>query len=214
MKDIAIYGAGGFGRETAWLIHEIAQHDESWNLIGFFDDGLKPGVLVDGLPVLGGLKEVNQYGEPLELVIAIANPQIRSKCVKAITNHRIHFPVVIHPSVLRGAPDNVFGKGCILTAGVILTTGIVIGEFAIVNLATTLGHDVKLGNFSSIMPQCSISGNVTIGERTFIGAGARVLQGVTIEADTVVGAGAVVTKSFPAGSRLIGVPAQHVPPTA
>jgi sugar O-acyltransferase (sialic acid O-acetyltransferase NeuD family) len=211
MRDIAIYGGGGFGRETAWLIQEIAQRDETWNLVGFFDDGLKPGKIVDGLPVLGGLAELNQQAEPLDLVVAIADPQIRSRCVKSIANSKIHFPKVIHPSVLKGAPGNAFGKGCIVAAGVILTTGITIGEFAILNLSTTVGHDVKLGNFSSIMPQCSISGNVTIGDRVFVGAGARVLQGIDIGEDSVVGAGAVVTKSFPSSSRLIGVPAQHVP---
>lgn len=211
MKDIAVYGAGGFGRETAWLIQEIAQRDESWNLVGFFDDGLKSGTLVDDLPVLGGLTELNQHTESLDLVVAIADPQIRARCVKSIANGKVHFPAVIHPSVLKGAPGNSFGKGCIVAAGVILTTGITIGDFAIVNLATTLGHDVKLGSFSSVMPQCSISGNVTIGQRVFVGAGARVLQGIGVGEDSVVGAGAVVTKSFPESSRLIGIPAQHIP---
>ena len=42
MKDIAIYGAGGMGRETACLIERInkASPKTIWNLIGFYDDGL------------------------------------------------------------------------------------------------------------------------------------------------------------------------------
>lgn len=35
MRDIAIYGAGGFGRETACLIKEINSVKPTWNLIGF-----------------------------------------------------------------------------------------------------------------------------------------------------------------------------------
>ena len=38
MKDIAIYGAGGFGREVACLLNAINANDAIWNLIGFFDD--------------------------------------------------------------------------------------------------------------------------------------------------------------------------------
>ena len=40
MKDIAIFGAGGFGREVACLIRIINESasEPKWNLIGFFDD--------------------------------------------------------------------------------------------------------------------------------------------------------------------------------
>ena len=37
MKDIAIYGAGGFGREVACLIGHIIESDgPKWNIVGFF----------------------------------------------------------------------------------------------------------------------------------------------------------------------------------
>ena len=39
MKDIAIYGFGGFGREVACVIQAINEIEPTWNLIGFFDDG-------------------------------------------------------------------------------------------------------------------------------------------------------------------------------
>ena len=41
MKDIAIYGAGGFGREVACMIKHINESADEpiWNLVGFFDDG-------------------------------------------------------------------------------------------------------------------------------------------------------------------------------
>lgn len=49
---------------------------------------------------------------------------------------------------------------------------------------------------------------VTIGDGCWLGHRVTVLDGVTLGAGCVVGAGAVVTKSFPAGSRLAGVPAR------
>ena len=41
MKDIAIYGAGGLGKEVVCLIDRInkSQSKPQWRLIGFFDDG-------------------------------------------------------------------------------------------------------------------------------------------------------------------------------
>lgn len=35
MNDIAIYGAGGFGKEIACLIYWINEVKPQWNLIGF-----------------------------------------------------------------------------------------------------------------------------------------------------------------------------------
>ncbi|MEG2122093.1 MAG: serine acetyltransferase, partial [Rikenellaceae bacterium] len=39
MKEIAIYGFGGFGREVACLINMINEVTPQWKIIGFFDDG-------------------------------------------------------------------------------------------------------------------------------------------------------------------------------
>lgn len=211
MADIAIYGAGGFGREAALLVTQLSQLDERWNLIGFFDDGVKAGTLVDTLPVLGGMSELNSYPDPIGVVMAVAEPTMRRSLVDRVTNKRVSYPKVIHPSVMLGSQSNVLGRGVILTAGVILTTAIRIEEFTIVNLASTIGHDAVIGSYSSIMPQCSVSGNVKIGGGCFIGAGSRILQGIELAANCVVGAGAVVTKNFPKDSRLIGVPAHPVP---
>jgi acetyltransferase-like isoleucine patch superfamily enzyme len=49
---------------------------------------------------------------------------------------------------------------------------------------------------------------ITIGEDCWLGTQSVVLPGVTLGDRCIVGAGAVVTRSFPAGTRLGGVPAK------
>ncbi len=207
MKDLAIYGAGGFGRETACLIQQINQSNDQWNLIGFFDDGVLKGKLVDSLPVLGGLAEINLNKKPLNLVIAVADPVVRKALVEKITQVQVHYPVLIHPDANAGSSTNTFGKGCIVTAGVIMTTGIKLQDFVILNLSSTIGHDVSLGSWSTVMPGCSISGNVRIGEGTMVGTGARILQNLSIGKHCRIGAGAVVTQNFTDSKTIVGVPA-------
>ena len=51
---------------------------------------------------------------------------------------------------------------------------------------------------------------IVIGSGCFIGAGAKILPGVHLGVDCRVGANAVVTKSFPAGSVIGGVPAKLI----
>src|SRR6218665_1470676 len=140
MKDIVIYGAGGFGRETALMIRQINQVKPTWNLLGFYDDGISHEV--DGLPVLGNLAALNTYSKEVAVAVAVANPQIKRKIVASITNPKVSYPVLIHPLCQTGDEHNTFGKGTIITSGCIATTNVHLGDFVIVNLLTTLGHDV------------------------------------------------------------------------
>jgi sugar O-acyltransferase (sialic acid O-acetyltransferase NeuD family) len=207
---LAIYGAGGLGREIALMIAQINRREPSWALEGFYDDGFTKGSMVDGLPVLGGMEELNVRKESLAVALAIADPHVRKSIADSITNENVHFPVLIHPHANPGGEDNYFGRGTIITAGCILTTGIVTGEFTIINLLSTIGHDVKLGSFTIVMPGCSISGNVHIGECSLIGTGAKVLQNLTLGKNCTVGAGAVVTKDFGDDVTVVGIPARKV----
>ena len=207
MKDITIYGAGGFGRETALLIQQINATTPSWNILGFFDDGLPKGDSIDGLKIQGGIGEALEYTGAM--VIAVADPVTREKMVTQLERTSIDFPTLVHPSAQLGSRDfNKLDRGCIITAGVVLTTHITLGKFCIINLTSTIGHDVSIGPYTTIMPGCSISGNVTIGEGCLFGTGSRTLQNISIGHHATVGAGAVVTKDIEAGKTVVGVPAR------
>lgn len=210
LPPLAVYGAGGLGREIALMVGQINRAEPSWTLEGFYDDGISKGSVVDGLPVLGGIDDLNRREEPLSVALAIANPRVRKSIADRIANEHVHFPVLVHPQANPGGEDNYFGRGTIITAGCILTTGIVLGEFVIVNLLSTLGHDVKLGSFTIVMPGCNLSGNVTVGECSLLGTGAKFLQSIALGKNCTVGAGAVVTKSFGDSVTLVGVPAREI----
>ena len=203
MKKIAIYGAGGFGRETELLLQQINAFHPQWEFIGFFDDFSIKGVL-------GGKAALNALQETLHLIIAIADPMVRKEIVRNITNENIQYTVLIHPTVVFDAKELEIGEGSILTARNVFTTNIAIGKHSIINLSSTIGHDVVIGDFCSIMPGANISGNVIIGEATLIGSGAVILQGIKIGNNVRVGAGAVVTKDVPDNSTVVGVPARAI----
>ena len=210
MKKLAIYGAGGLGREVALMINQINQVHQQWDLIGFFDDGRRKDDYIDYLVVLGGINEVNALESSCAIVIAIADAASRKSIVERIENNLIYYPIIIHPKALLGSAKNQWGEGTIIAAGCLFTTGIIIGKFTIVNLACTLGHDVRLGDFCSVMPGCNISGNVVIGEATLIGTGTQVLQNITIGAQCTIGAGAVVINNIESGLTVVGIPANRL----
>jgi acetyltransferase-like isoleucine patch superfamily enzyme len=102
------------------------------------------------------------------------------------------------------------GRGCIICAGSILTTDIILHDFITLNLMCTVGHDTEIEEYSSFMPSVNISGEVNVGKGVYVGTGAKIINQVDIGEGTIVGAGAVVAKSLPANCTAVGVPAKPI----
>jgi len=211
MKKIAIYGAGGFGREVACLINKINEKSPEWAIIGFFDDGIEKGSKNKYGEVLGGINELNEYPEELAITIAIASPKIVEKIVGNITSTNIYFPNIISQDLVYLDPNNVkIGYGNIICSYCLISCNVEIGNFNILNGFIPIGHDTKIGNFNSIMPAVKISGEVTIGDRNFMGVNSVVLQQIRIGNDTVIGANSLIIRKTKDGMTYVGSPASIV----
>lgn len=210
MKDIAIYGAGGFGKEVACLIKQINNVEPQWNLIGFFDDGVGKGVQIShhGM-VLGGMQELNAYPESLALAIAIGNPSSLRGVRERVVNDKIYFPNIIAPDF--GISDTEtfsIGEGNVIGHGCAVSCDVTIGNFNVFNADIVMGHDVKVGNYNVIMPDIRISGEVTIGEENLIGVGGIILQQIKVGNKVQLGAGAVLMTNPKDNGIYIGNPAK------
>jgi len=210
MKKIAILGAGGFGREVKTIIDAINKVNPTYNFIGFFDDGIEKGVLINNYDILGGINEINQYNENLSIVICIADPKIKKKIISKISNSFIDFPSIIHPKASITDEFVTIGKGCIICEGTIITCNIEVKDFVILNLMCTVGHDTVIEDYCSFMPSVNISGEVKIEQGVYVGTGAKIINLLDIGENTIVGAGAVVSKSLPANCTAVGIPAKPI----
>lgn len=214
MKDIAVYGAGGFGREVACLIRIINESlpESRWNLIGFFDDNdtLK-GTANEYGEILGEIKELNEWPAPIDIAIAIGNPQVVKKVAERIVNPLVEFPNVVAPNVIWLDENNVkLGKGNIICSGCLISCNVEIGDFNILNGFIPVGHDARIGNYNVIMPSCNISGGVVFGECNFMGVKSVVLQYLKIGNNVKIGAGSILMRNAKDGYLYVGVPAQKM----
>ncbi|MEN1944506.1 acetyltransferase [Luteimonas sp. MJ293] len=206
-KRLMIFGAGGFGREMAWLARQCRE------------DKIEVSFVVDRPEYLTG--DVNEI--PVRLlddcestpdvcyVVALGDPAQRRKAVAACEARGLHPTILVHPRV-EASDTVVLGIGSVVCAGSILTVNIEIGEHVQVNLSCTIGHDVRVGKFSTLSPGVHVSGNVRIGEGVFIGTGASIINGhpgapLVIGDGAVIAAGSCVIKPVEPGSMVAGVPA-------
>lgn len=209
-KDIVIIGAGGFGREVQWLIESINEKSEQWNILGYIDDGIPVGTEIDGYRVLGSCEDLLKCRDSLAVACAIGASKTRKSIVERISaNSNISFPNLIAPTVISSARITL-GRGNIICAGNILTVDINIGDFNIINLDCTVGHDTVLHSYVTVYPSVNISGCVEIGDETELGTGSHVIQGRHIGRNTIVGAGAVVIRDIPSGCTAVGNPAKPI----
>lgn len=211
VKRIAVYGAGGFGREVAGGIERINKaSDEKWEMIGFYDDHIAEGTPVSHYgKVLGGIEALNKVSEPLSLAIAVGTPQTRKNIRDRITNPNISFPNLIAPSfkILDAATFKI-GEGNIIQNNCSVTCDVTIGSFNVFNGNNVVGHDDVIGDFNVLMPSVHLSGAVTVGDCNLLGVGSIVLQQIKIGDNITLGAGSVLMTKPKDGCTYIGVPAK------
>ncbi|MBS1777267.1 MAG: acetyltransferase [Bacteroidetes bacterium] len=210
-KRVAIFGAGGFGPEVKTIIDSInIDKPNTFDFIGFFDDGIEKGKIVNGFPILGGINDINQIEEELALVISIGDPKLKQKIINKISNNKIDYPTIIHPKASVSKDEVQIGEGCIICEGSIITCNIKIRNFVILNLMCTVGHDTFIDDYCAFMPSVNISGEVQIHSGVYVGTGAKIINLLEIGENTIIGAGAVVSKSLPANCTAVGIPAKPI----
>lgn len=210
MRDIAIFGAGGFGREIACLIQQINKVKPTWNLIGFFDDNPElRGKRNEYGEILGSIDMLKQYDKELAIAIAIGNPSVVRKVVdEASTNEKVWFPNLVAPDVTFMDEDNFsMGRGNIICSRCWISCNVHFGDFNILNVSITIGHDARLGNYNTLMPAVNISGEVTVGDENFFGVASVVLQQKKIGCRTVIGGNSMIIKNTKDGRTYMGNPA-------
>ena len=208
LKKLVIIGAGGLGREVAWLVDDINKENLSWDFIGFLDDG-KIGDTVEGHPIIGKVDDVFAINPAPLVVIAIADAMIRANIYERLISKGMEFATLIHPSVLMSHHVSI-EKGTVICAGSVITTNVKVGKSCIINPGCFVGHDTVLGDFVSLMPGVNVAGEVIVGEGTFLGLNSTVINRINVGVGSTIGAGAAVVKDIPDNVVAVGVPARVV----
>lgn len=205
-RGVVVIGSGGHAAVVAdaLLAADVA-------VLGFTDaDASRHGLLVCGLPVLGGDAVLSTFDcAELRLANGIGGTRadgLRARVQRSLEAQGWKFVSVRHPTAVVSRFARV-GAGAQLLAACVVQAGADIGPGCIVNTGAVIEHDVRLGEFVHVACGAVLCGNVNVGAYSHIGAAAVLRQGVTLGERSVVGIGAAVVKNFPGDATLVGVPA-------
>lgn len=212
MKDIAILGASGHARDILWLLENINEYlkpDEQWNLIGFYDKDPSENSMF-GYPVYDE-KEL-AYDRKIAVACGAGIPSVRQKIMVRIKgqNTAWFFPTLISPNAVVSKHAQI-GEGTLIYPGAMIMAGDVkIGDFAVVHINSTVGHDSHVGDYVQINPGCNISGWSRLDGSVMVGTGVKIIPKIHVGNNAIIGAGAVVTKDIPENCTAVGVPAKII----
>ena len=208
MRNLIIVGAGGVGRETVWIVEQINQRKETFNILGFVDDNKDLWEKeINGYKVLGGLNYLLEKKRDTNIIISIANYKIKKDFAERLRKYE--FETIIHPDVYIHKTIEI-GKGTIIYPGTIMTTNISIGNHVIICAKTGIGHDTKIEDYVSILWNVNISGFDVIKEGAFIGSNATIIQNLNLEGNTTIGAATLILRDIEEKSKMVGVPARRI----
>ncbi len=201
-KRICIISSGGFAKEVYWLLIEAGYE----NLVDCF---MEPEEYWQQKEVLGlPVKKQSTFdAEKNCAVIGIGDSKIRQKVVYGQLPAETEYPTIIHPGA-RISKWVTIERGSVICAGNIITCDISIGEFAIINLNCTIGHDTVIGKFFTANPGVNLSGLCKVGDFVYAGTNAAIKQGISICNDVIIGMGAIVVKDISVSGTYIGNPAK------
>jgi sugar O-acyltransferase (sialic acid O-acetyltransferase NeuD family) len=207
LHDVAIVGAGGFGREALQYAADAQSGSWPFRVVGFVDD--HPPALARyelGVDVLGGLPELPSL-DVGHFIIALGDPQLRSSVASTIQAAGGTLVSLVHPTAYV-APTARIEPGAILCPFSLVAARAEVGPNVAVNVYGSIGHDATVGGHTVVSPYTAVTGGVTIGERCFLGTHSTISPGVRLGSDSKVSVGAVVMRDAPAGSLLVGNPAK------
>ncbi len=188
---LAIYGAGGLGRE----VREIAHSQGQWEEIIYIDDYNSD--IIDGCKRMSFEVFCRDYDRDMvQVICAVGDPKQKKLLYDRLSDRDYRFCNIIHERS-EISSTAIIGEGVIIKSGVVISVDAKIGNNVTVMDNTYIAHGNVIGDHSHISSNVALGGDVAIGSGSFVGASVCVKERIKIGESSLIGIGTTVVKDIP-----------------
>jgi len=208
MYNIIIVGAGGFGREVyLWAKDSFSQ--DQYKIKGFLDDN--PKILDNYNMDVGIIGSLNSYEikNKDRFLFAIGDIDTKKHIVVNLKKKGAQFLTLVHPTAIVANTVKI-GEGMIICPFVTVSDHAQIGDFVMMNLYSTCGHDVKIGKYCILSPYAILNGFVTLEDEVFLGTHSTVIPYKKVGYKSKISANSVVMRDVATNKIVFGVPGKAI----
>lgn len=214
-KKIIIIGGKGNGGVAAACIQDMRlnYNINDFEVYGFLNDFIPVGDVINGYPVLGGLKDIKRYLNDdfffIYAIHSVSHGELRLNLFNLLNIPDEKLVTLIHPL-------SFIGEGCELASGVMIMANTYIGSNTKIGKCTfvmansSIAHDCKIGSFCHFSIGASCGSLLTIGKACDVAINATVIEKVEMGDFSVVGAGALCLNNVEPYQIVVGNPAKHL----
>lgn len=199
--EIIIFGAGGHGKAVIDLARACG-----YRVGALVDDGVPPGSLVFGIPVVGGaacLAELRERGLSIaaNAIGGIGHPAVRNHVFDLLSAAGFALPALVHPRAFI-EPSAWIEDGVQVLALAYAGSAARIGFGSVLNVGAIASHDVVLEKVNNLSPGAALGGGVHLGAFTQVGMNANINVNLKIGPNCIIGNGATVKRDVPPDTRV------------
>ena len=207
MHRIVLFGCGGIALEVAEYLAERRGEFEVCDIVADQMNRFSEiaAVLRQQPRCHSSIDSLENFATK-EFLICFGDPVDRHKKFKTLLAKGARFGRIIHPTAWVASSASV-GEGSVIGPYAYIGPHAVVGDNCLLNVRSTVGHDVVLGTSVVLSPHVDMNGASRCGGVTLLGAGVIVDPRVAIGSCSKVASGSVVKRSFDDGFLLVGNPA-------
>lgn len=214
-KKLLILGGEGNGGVIANAIKDanIRGHNE-YEVIGYLNDGVEKGTIIDGFPVVGTIKgDLTRYVEEgyyfIIAILKLDGVEERINLIERLPIPESQLATFVHPTAYV-APNVILEPGCVVMPLVAISSNTILKKGCIVMVAATIGHDNVIESYTHIAAQACVGAFLHIGKGVHIGLNSTIREHITVGDYATLGMGAVLTKNIGYKEIWAGLPAKFL----